>query len=153
MEAEEVKPLGTSREVRDPCLLRVQSQPDDVQDRRHQLAGLLGLLAGSAQDHEVIAVYDQLLRIAPTPVAALNRAIAVAMARGPERGLALIDEIRGLDSYHLLHSARAELLRRASRPVEAADAYRRAIDLARNERERALLERRLAEVRQLPEID
>lgn len=102
---------------------------------------------------QIAALYEQLLRIAPSPVAALNRAVAVAMAGGPERGLALIDEIRGLERYHLLHAARADLLRRAVRPHEAADAYRRAIELARNERERAFLERRLAEVRRLAGID
>jgi RNA polymerase sigma-70 factor (ECF subfamily) len=102
---------------------------------------------------QIAALYDQLVRIAPTPVAALNRATAVAMARGPERGLALIDEIRGLNRYHLLHAARADLLRRVNRSQEAADAYRRAIDLARNERERAFLERRLTEVRRLAGID
>ena len=102
---------------------------------------------------QIAALYDQLVRIAPTSVAALNRAIAVAMAAGPEQGLALIDEICGLDRYHLLHAARADLLRRANRPQEATRAYRVAIDLARNERERAFLERRLAEVRQLAGID
>ena len=102
---------------------------------------------------QIAALYDQLLRIAPTPVAALNRAIAVAMARGPEHGLELIDQIRGLDRYHLLHAARADLMRRANRPQEALRAYRIAIDLTRNERERAFLERRLAEVRQLAGID
>ena len=93
------------------------------------------------------------MRIAPTSVTALNRAIAVAMAAGPEQGLALIDEICGLDRYHLLHAVRADLLRRANRPQEATRAYGDAIDLARNERERAFLERRLAEVRQLAGID
>ena len=102
---------------------------------------------------QIAALYDQLLRVAPTPVAALNRAIAVAMARGPEHGLELIDQIRGLDRHHLLHAARADLLRRANRPHEAARAYRVAIELARNERERAFLERRLAEVRRLAGID
>jgi RNA polymerase sigma-70 factor (ECF subfamily) len=75
------------------------------------------------------------------------------MAQRPERGLALIDEIRGLDRYHLLHAARADLLRRANRLQEATRACDIAIDLARNERERAFLERRSAEVRQLAGID
>jgi RNA polymerase sigma-70 factor, ECF subfamily len=125
----------------------------------YQLQAAIAALHSQAQRPDdtdwpqIAALYEQLLRIAPTPVAALNRAIAVAMARGPERGLVLIDEIRGLDRYHLLHAARADLLRRANRPWEAARAYRRAIELARNERERAFLERRLAEVRQLAEID
>jgi hypothetical protein len=59
VKAEKVESFGASCEVRDPGLLRVQSQPDHVQDRRHQLAGLLGLFAGGAEDHEVIAVPDQ----------------------------------------------------------------------------------------------
>jgi RNA polymerase sigma-70 factor (ECF subfamily) len=95
---------------------------------------------------QIAALYGELLRVAPTPVAALNRAVAVAMADGPQHGLALIDVLDGLDGYHLLHAARAELLRRAGRPREAAAAYARAASLARNERERAFLERRLAEV-------
>jgi RNA polymerase sigma-70 factor (ECF subfamily) len=82
-----------------------------------------------------------------SPVVALNRAVAVAMASGPEAGLALADEqAEALDGYHLLHSTRAELLRRLGRCTEAADAYRRALSLAANPVERAFLERRLAEV-------
>jgi RNA polymerase sigma-70 factor, ECF subfamily len=95
---------------------------------------------------QVTVLYERLMRIAPTPVAALNRAVAVAMADGPERGVALIDEIRGLDRHHLLHAARADLLRRANRPDEAVRAYRIALELAHNGRERAFLERRLAEL-------
>lgn len=95
---------------------------------------------------QIAALYDELLRIAPTPVAALSRAVAVAMADGPEHGLALIDEIEGLDRHHLLHAARADLLRRAGRTAEAANAYQRALELAANARERAHLERRLDEV-------
>jgi len=98
---------------------------------------------------QIVALYDQLLRIAPTPVAALNHAIAVAMADGPERGLALVDAIGELDRYHLMHAARADLLRRAGRPREAARAYERALELATNERERSFLARRLAETRHL----
>jgi RNA polymerase sigma-70 factor, ECF subfamily len=94
---------------------------------------------------QIAALYDELLRLAPTPAAALNRAIAVAMADGPEEGLALLDGIEGLADFHLWHSARAELLRRAGRPGEAAGEYRRALDLARNEREREFLRRRLAD--------
>jgi predicted RNA polymerase sigma factor len=87
----------------------------------YQLQAAIAALHAQAERPEatdwpqIAALYDQLLRIAPTPVAALNRAVAVAMARGPEQGLALIDEIGGLDRYHLLHAARAELRRRRSR--------------------------------------
>ena len=77
----------------------------------------------------------------------LNRAVAVAMSEGPERGLALIDEIDdSLDSYHLLHAARADLLRRLGRNAEARDAYRRALGLATSPVVRAFLERRRAEL-------
>ena len=77
----------------------------------------------------------------------LNRAVAVAMADGPEAGLVLIDRIDGLDEYRHLHSARADLLRRLERGDEAAEAYARALELAPQPAERAFLERRLAEVR------
>ena len=81
----------------------------------------------------------------------LNRAVAVAMAEGPERGLALMDAIAGLDAYHLLHSARADLLRRLGRTEEARAAYERALGLAVNPVERDFLERRLHD--QLDELD
>ena len=93
----------------------------------------------------VARAYDRLLAVQGGPVVALNRAVAVAMARGPEAGLALMDELADeLDGYHLLHSARADLLRRLGRRDEAAAAYERALALAANPVERAFLERRLA---------
>lgn len=83
----------------------------------------------------------------PSPVVELNRAVAVAMADGPERGLSLVDALADeLDGYHLFHAARADLLRRLDRREEAAAAYRKALDLATNPTERAFLEGRLAEV-------
>jgi RNA polymerase sigma-70 factor (ECF subfamily) len=99
-------------------------------------------------DWEAIAnAYAMLVALDDSPVVALNRAVAVAMARGPEAGLALADEqAAALDSFHLLHATRADLLRRLGRGDEAADAYRRALALAGNPVERAFLERRLAEV-------
>jgi RNA polymerase sigma-70 factor (ECF subfamily) len=99
---------------------------------------------------QIVALYDELARVAPSPVVELNRAVAVAMARGPEPGLLLIDEIAAsgaLDEYHLLHAARADMLRRLGRHAEAADAYDRAATLSGNAAERAFLLRRLAEVR------
>ena len=82
--------------------------------------------------------------MSPSPVISLNRAVAIAMADGPQAGLALVDDLAAdLDAYHLFHSARADLLRRLDRPEEAAVAYRRAVALATNEQERAFLERRL----------
>ena len=94
----------------------------------------------------VASLYDALVQLDPSPVVALNRAAAVAMADGPERGLDLVDEVEGLEDYYLLHSARADLLRRLGRHDEAAEAYRRALDLAVNPVERDFLERRLIEI-------
>jgi RNA polymerase sigma-70 factor, ECF subfamily len=96
---------------------------------------------------QVAALYAQLSRLTPSPVVDLNRAVAVAMAEGPEEGLALIDGLEGLDAYLHLHSARADLLRRLGRRREAAQAYERALGLAEQPAERAFLERRLSEVR------
>ncbi len=96
---------------------------------------------------QIAALYGRLTSIAPSPVVELNRAVAVAMAQGPARGLELIDGIDGLDGYRHLHSARADLLRRLGRGDEAAEAYGRALELAPQPAERAFLERRLAEVR------
>jgi RNA polymerase sigma-70 factor, ECF subfamily len=96
---------------------------------------------------QIAALYGMLAAMSPTPVVELNRAVAVAMADGPERGLpmvvALADE---LDGYHLFHATRADLLRRLGRNDEAAEAYRRALALVIAPTERAFLERRLAEV-------
>jgi RNA polymerase sigma-70 factor (ECF subfamily) len=94
----------------------------------------------------IAALYEQLGELAPSPIVELNRAVAVAMADGLDQGLGLIDEIEGLDDYHLLHAARADLLRRLGRGAEAAGAYRRALELAPSPVERAYLERRLAQV-------
>lgn len=91
----------------------------------------------------VAALYRELLVVAPTPVIELNRAVAVAMAEGPAAGLELIDRIAGLDSYHLLHSARADLLRRLDRRGEAVAAYRLALELAVTPADRRFLASRL----------
>ena len=100
---------------------------------------------------EIAGLYGRLLRMQPSPVVALNRAVAVAMAEGAEAGLPLIDEVEasgGLDGYFLLHAARADLLRRLGRAAESAEAYERAITLCENDIERAYLRRRLSEVLQ-----
>jgi RNA polymerase sigma-70 factor, ECF subfamily len=118
-----------------------------------------GLQAAIAAEHvaevtdwaHVAALYARLAALDPSPVIELNRAVAVAMAEGPERGLALIDAIAGLDGYHLLHSARADLLRRLGRSQEARAAYERALALAVNPVEREFLERRLRD--QVDELD
>jgi RNA polymerase sigma-70 factor (ECF subfamily) len=91
----------------------------------------------------IAALYTELLAVAPSPVVALNHAVAVAMATTPAEGLALINPIDGLDRYHLLHAARADLLRRLGRTEDAADAYRRAHELATNPADRRFLAARL----------
>jgi RNA polymerase sigma-70 factor, ECF subfamily len=98
---------------------------------------------------QIAALYGVLLKMIPSPVIELNRAVAIAMADGPLRGLALLDQPalgKTLRDYHLFHSARADLLRRAGRSDEARSAYTLALKLCQNERERAFLQRRLAEV-------
>ena len=94
---------------------------------------------------QVLTLYDQLLAISPTPVVALNRAIAVGEVQGPRAALALLDDL-DLADYHLFHAARADLLRRLGRPADAARAYARAADLAPSDAERAFLFGRLDEV-------
>jgi predicted RNA polymerase sigma factor len=94
----------------------------------------------------IAALYARLARLDPSPVVELNRAVAVALAERPERGLELVDAIDGLERYHLYHATRADLLRRLGRVEEAAAAYVRALDLAANPVERRFLERRLSEV-------
>jgi RNA polymerase sigma-70 factor (ECF subfamily) len=99
---------------------------------------------------QIAALYGVLARLAPGPVVALNRAVAVAMADGPRAGLArLVPLAEPLDAYHPFHAARAELLRRAGDASEAADAYDRSIALATNSRERAAIERRRASLETL----
>jgi RNA polymerase sigma-70 factor (ECF subfamily) len=97
----------------------------------------------------ILGLYDELARVAPSPVVELNRAVAVGMVEGPRAGLRALERAahRGkLDRYRLLHAARADLLRRLGRLGEAAAAYRAALELATNPAERAFLRARLAEV-------
>jgi RNA polymerase sigma-70 factor (ECF subfamily) len=96
---------------------------------------------------QILRLYDLLERLQPSPVVALNRAVAVAMVEGSQRALELIDSLTAdLESYHLLHSARADLLRRLGSTAEAAKAYARALELVSNDSERRFLQRRLREV-------
>jgi RNA polymerase sigma-70 factor (ECF subfamily) len=98
---------------------------------------------------EIATLYGRLVRLVPSPVVKLNRAVAVGMAEGPAAGLALLEEIYTsgeLAGYHLLPATRADLLRRLGRYVEAADSYRTALELAATETERRYLLRRLSEV-------
>jgi RNA polymerase sigma-70 factor, ECF subfamily len=103
--------------------------------------------AAATDWRRIAEVYAELAVATPSPVVELNRAVAVAMADGPARGLELMDGLgAALDGYHLLHASRADLLRRLGRPAEAAAAYRRALELAANPVEREFLARRLAEL-------
>jgi RNA polymerase sigma-70 factor (ECF subfamily) len=100
---------------------------------------------------QIVAWYDVLARVEPSPVVALNRAVAVAMRDGPVAGLQLIDAILAhgdLVNYHLAHAARADLCRRLGRTADARASYQRALVLARQEPERRFLERRLSELQE-----
>ncbi len=123
--------------------------------------GVFALQAGIAALHcqaaraedtdwrQIVILYDLLGRMQPSPIVSLNRAVAVAMADGPRQGLALIDELAAGDDladYHLLHAARADLLRRLGSPIEAAKSYVQALALVTNDSERRFLEGRLREV-------
>jgi RNA polymerase sigma-70 factor, ECF subfamily len=105
--------------------------------------------AAATDWRQIAALYAVLARVLPTPVVELNRAVAIAMADGVERGLSVIDalEQRGeLADYHLLPAARAELLRRIGRHDDAVAAYRRALALVRNDTERRHLDKRLRQL-------
>ena len=97
----------------------------------------------------MVACYDALLTAQPSPVVALNRAVALGFRDGPEAGLdalAGVEDDASLAGYHLLPAVRADLLRRAGRPEAAADAYREAISLVRTTAERRALQRRMREL-------
>ena len=132
-----------------------------VDEALHGGAGPFALQAAIAAVHcqaarpedtdwpQIVRLYDLLERVQPSPIVSLNRAVAVAMADGPGPGLALIDglaENNDLANYHLLHAARADLLRRLGSPIEAAESYLRALALVTNDSERRFLERRLRQV-------
>ena len=105
---------------------------------------------GSTDWVQIVALYDVLAQLAPSPVVELNRAVAVAMRDGPAAGLALIDALTGrgeLADYYLAHSARAELCRRLGRTEDARTAYRQALNLTQLEPEQRFLKARLAELR------
>ncbi len=101
--------------------------------------------------NQIVALYDVLLRVDPSPVIELNRAVAVAMRNGPQAGIEIIDVLlsRGdLSDYHLLHAARADLCRRLGRTAEARASYERALSLTRQDPERRFYERRMSELRE-----
>ncbi len=109
--------------------------------------------AARAEDTDwpkIVRFYDLLERSQPSPIVSLNRAVAIAMVEGPQPALELIDALAAdLDGYHLLHAARADLLRRLGSAVEAAKSYEQALALVTNDSERRFLERRLREVQRL----
>jgi len=104
--------------------------------------------AAATDWNEIVGLYDVLLQIEPSPVVELNRAVAVAMRDGPERGLAIVETLAEgrLADYHLAHAARADLCRRLGRVAEARSGYERALALTRQEAEQRFLQRRLSEL-------
>ena len=99
---------------------------------------------------QIVALYNQLVRIQPSPVVELNRAVAIAMRDGPEAGLALIDEVleRGeLANYYLAHSVRADMYRRLGRTGEARSSYEKALALTQQEPERQFLQKRIRQLK------
>ena len=126
------------------CLRRNQPGPYQVQ------AAIAAVhsdapTAAATDWRQIVALYDQLLALAPSPVVALNRAVAVAEVEGPAAALALVDGL-DLDGWYLFHAVRADLLRRLGRPAEAVPAYEAAIARTANAAERAFLEGRLRTV-------
>ena len=103
---------------------------------------------------QIVRLYDLLAEVMPSPVVSLNRAVAICMDQGPQAGLKLIEELTEsgeLDDYHLLHAARADMLRRLGSNDAAAESYKAALELATNDSERRFLERRLREVLSPPQ--
>jgi len=132
-----------------------------VQEALRRLPGQFALEAAISAEHckaarpedtdwqQIVRYYTLLQQVTGSPIVALNRAVAVAMADGLEAGLSAIDLLASqgdLDEYHLLHAAHADLLRRLGSKTEAAESYKRALELVTNDSERRFLERRLAEV-------
>lgn len=120
---------------------------------RYQLLAAINAVHTDARDardtdwSQVVALYDQLVRLDPSPIVTLNRAIAIAELEGPDAAVPIIDRLAGdLDGYHAFHATRAELLRRLGRRAASRAAYDRAIALAGNTAETAYLSRRRDEV-------
>ncbi len=133
--------IAEGHELVRQCLRRNQPGPYQIQAAINAVHSE-AKVAADTDWHQILALYDQLMAVAPTPVVALNRAVAVAEVEGAEAGLALADEL-GLDGYYLFHAIRADLLRRLGRDAEAALAYRAAIDRTSNAAERAYLASRI----------
>jgi RNA polymerase sigma-70 factor (ECF subfamily) len=123
------------------CLRRNQPGPYQIQAAINAVHS--DAPSAAATDwRQIVALYDQLLQVGPTPVVALNRAVAIAELDGPAAALDLLDDL-DLDRYHLFHAIRADLLARLGRDADAADAYRKAISATMSLADRALLEKRL----------
>jgi RNA polymerase sigma-70 factor, ECF subfamily len=132
--------IAQGRDLVRACLRRNQPGP-------YQLQAAIGAVHSDARTaadtdwRQILALYDQLMAVTPTPVVALNRCVAVAEVHGPAAALSLTGQL-GLDSYHLFHATRADLLRRLGRPGEAAAAYEAAIARTANRAERDFLRER-----------
>jgi RNA polymerase sigma-70 factor, ECF subfamily len=131
--------IGEGQGLVRACLRRGQPGPYQIQAAINAVH--TDAPAAAATDwRQIVQLYDQLLAVSPSPVTALNRAVAVAEVDGPQAALRLVDAL-GLDGYYLFHAIRADLLRRLGRIDEAAAAYQAAITRTGNEAERAFLER------------
>jgi RNA polymerase sigma-70 factor (ECF subfamily) len=153
---EQDRALWDRRQIAEGVPLLEAALRDGAKSEYALQAAIAGLHARAARAEDtdwaqISRLYVVLLQKQPTPVVQLNLAAAVAMAEGPAKGLAIINELEvngDLAGYHLLPAAKADLLRRENRWVEAADAYRQALALVTNEPERRYLARRLEEVEQ-----
>jgi len=143
------------REQIDEGLALVESALQLRNPGPYQIQAAIGALHAEAAQAsqtdwaQIAALYAELAKLNPSPIILLNRAVAIGMSEGPERGLMMIDSLGvsgALAEYYLLHAARADLLRRLNRVAAAAEAYRRALALTTNETERQFLQRRLEEL-------
>jgi RNA polymerase sigma-70 factor, ECF subfamily len=132
--------IGEGQAIVRGCLARRQPGPYQIQAAINAVHSD-ATTAADTDWGQILALYDQLMALAPTPVVALNRAVAVAEVQGPDAALSILGELR-LESYHLYHAIRADLLARTGDDAGAAAAYDAALVLTENEAERAILRRR-----------
>ncbi|WP_406327398.1 RNA polymerase sigma factor [Streptomyces sp. NBC_00203] len=133
------EPIAEGQSLVRQCLRRNQPGPYQIQAAINAVHSDAPTAAATDWG-QILQLYDQLMALAPSPVVALNRAVAVAEVEGPERALTLVDAL-DLDGYHAFHAVRADLLRRLGRRSEAVKAYEAAIALTESTAERAYLER------------
>ncbi|WP_369255201.1 RNA polymerase sigma factor [Streptomyces sp. R35] len=133
------EPIAEGQSLVRQCLRRNQPGPYQIQAAINAVHSDAPTAAATDWG-QILQLYDQLMALAPSPVVALNRAVAVAEVEGPERALTLVDAL-DLDGYHAFHAVRADLLRRLGRRTEAVKAYEAAIALTESTAERAYLER------------